>query len=88
MVRKRVIVAGRVQGVGFRIACARQAQAAGVAGSVRNLPDGRVEAIFEGDAAAVDACVSWSEQGPSYARVHSVNVFDEDPRGGTDFHIK
>jgi acylphosphatase len=46
VVRKRVVVEGRVQGVGFRVACAHAARSAGLAGQVRNLPDGRVEAVF------------------------------------------
>ncbi|MBW3668186.1 MAG: acylphosphatase, partial [Actinobacteria bacterium] len=52
MIRRRVVVDGRVQGVFFRETCRRQAEAAGVAGEVRNLPDGRVEAVFEGSVEA------------------------------------
>jgi acylphosphatase len=86
-VRKRVVVTGRVQGVGFRAACAAQARAFGVAGTVRNLPDGRVEATFEGDADAVEALVAWCERGPSYAHVRHVEVFGETPRGEASFRI-
>ena len=85
MIRKRVLVAGRVQGVGFRAACARQARAAGVGGLVHNLDDGRVEAIFEGPAPSVDALVTWCEQGPRYADVDHIEVTDEDPLGETGF---
>jgi len=69
VVRKRVVVAGRVQGVGFRASCAQRARAAGVGGTVRNLPDGRVEAAFEGSADAVDRLVSWCSHGPAYSEV-------------------
>jgi acylphosphatase len=87
VVRRRVVVEGRVQGVGYRAACAARAQAAGVGGRVRNLPDGRVEAVFEGPLASVDALVAWCEQGPAFARVHRVRVTDERPRGESVFHV-
>jgi acylphosphatase len=86
-VRKRVVVAGRVQGVGYRASCASQARALGVAGTVRNRPDGRVEAVFEGATPAVDALVAWCERGPAYAHVDGLQVFDEPPRGETGFRI-
>ena len=87
MVRRRVVVDGRVQGVGYRASCAAQARAFGVAGTVRNLPDGRVEAVLEGAAEAVAALVAWCERGPSYAHVTSVQVFEEQPVGATGFRI-
>ena len=87
MVRKRVVVEGRVQGVGYRMACARQAQAAGLGGMVRNLPDGRVEAVFEGSPESVDALVAWCERGPSYAHVRRIFVVDELPLGDTVFRV-
>jgi acylphosphatase len=82
-----VVVEGRVQGVGFRVSCESQARAFGVAGSVRNLPDGRVEAVFEGDPDAVAALVVWTEQGPAYARVSRVHVVDEEPLGEQGIRI-
>ena len=85
MIRKRVLVEGRVQGVGFRASCAQRARAACLVGRVRNLPDGRVEAIFEGAAASVDALVAWCEHGPSYADVERVVVTAEEPLGETTF---
>ena len=76
-----------MQGVGYRMACARRAQAVGVAGMVRNLPDGRVEAVFEGPPDSVDALVAWCEHGPSYAQVRRVHVVDEHPIGDTAFRV-
>jgi acylphosphatase len=78
-VRRRVVVDGVVQGVGFRASCARRAADAGLDGWVRNLPDGRVEAVFEGPGGAVDALVAWCRQGPPMARVTRVTVSDEEP---------
>ena len=76
-VRRRVVVDGLVQGVGFRASCARRALDAGVAGWVRNLPDGRVEAVFEGPEAVVDGLVAWCREGPPFARVTRVTTDDE-----------
>jgi acylphosphatase len=87
-VRRRVTVSGRVQGVWFRDGCAREARARGVHGWVRNLPDGRVEAAFEGTPAAVDALVEWCHQGPPRARVVTVAVLDELPTGERDFAVR
>ncbi len=80
-----MVVTGRVQGVGFRAACARQARALGVGGSVHNLVDGRVEAVFEGEQAAVDSLVAWCGHGPSYAHVAQVVVTPEEPIGESGF---
>jgi acylphosphatase len=82
-----VIVSGRVQAVGFRWACREQARRLGVGGSVRNLSDGRVEAVFEGSETAVDAMVTWCRTGPSWADVTSVEVSDEAPIGERRFVI-
>jgi acylphosphatase len=78
-VRARVLVSGRVQGVFFRYTCARQAAAAGLRGSVRNLPAGDVEAIFQGPKAAVEQLISWCRTGPPAARVGGVTVEWEEP---------
>jgi len=72
-----VVIDGRVQGVGFRASCARRAVDAGLAGWVRNLPDGRVEAVFEGPVGAVEAVVAWCRQGPPLARVTRVTADTE-----------
>lgn len=86
--RRRVIVSGVVQGVFFRDTCRREAQREGVAGWVRNLPDGRVEAVFEGDAARVARLVEWVGRGPSQAVVEGVEVFEESPQGLQGFEIR
>ncbi|HEX9695627.1 MAG TPA: acylphosphatase [Actinomycetota bacterium] len=87
VVRIRVLVAGRVQGVFFRAATAEQARRAGVAGSVRNLDDGRVEAVFEGPEASVDSLVAWCRRGPEHAAVSSVDADPEEPSGERGFRI-
>ena len=73
-VRARVLVSGRVQGVFFRYSCAREARQAGLRGTVRNLPDGRVEAVFQGRKPTVERLISWCHQGPPAARVADVKV--------------
>ena len=87
-VRRRVVVRGQVQAVGFRASCARRARQAGVAGWVRNTPDGAVEAVFQGQAAPVDAMVAWCRQGPPMARVTGVQCTDEAPRPDDGFIIR
>ncbi|GAA4262821.1 acylphosphatase [Dactylosporangium darangshiense] len=88
MIRKRVLVSGRVQGVYFRDTCRRVAEARGVAGWVRNLPDGRVEAVFEGGDEPVGALVTWAGEGPEWAQVTGVAVHDEPAEGITGFRIR
>jgi acylphosphatase len=85
MVRRRVIVHGRVQGVGFRYALARAAVSRGVAGWTRNRPDGTLEAVFEGELEAVESLVRFSGEGPRGAEVERVEVFEEEPEGLTRF---
>jgi len=70
----RVFVSGRVQGVFFRYTCAREAAQAGLRGTVRNLVDGRVEAVFQGTKSAVDRLIGWCHDGPPAARVSHVVV--------------
>jgi acylphosphatase len=82
-----MLISGRVQGVGFRWSCRRTAEALGVAGSCRNLPDGRVEVVFEGDPAAVERAVAWARGGPPSAIVTSVDVVPETPRGERGFAL-
>ena len=80
-------VSGRVQGVWFRQSCAEEARAAGVGGWVRNTADGRVEAVFEGDGAAVARMLDWCHRGPVRADVVGVEVRVEEPEGFTGFSI-
>jgi acylphosphatase len=86
--RVRVVVSGRVQGVFFRAGCAEEARRRGVAGSVSNRPDGRVEAAFEGDDAAVEAMIDWCRRGTDWAVVDSVEVTEEPPEGATKFDVE
>jgi acylphosphatase len=83
----RVIVSGRVQGVFFRATCARLARRAALGGYVRNRPDGRVEAAFEGADDAVDEMVEWCRGGPDLARVDDVEVAAEEPLGDRTFRV-
>ena len=71
----------------FRDTCERQATSAGVAGVVRNLRDGRVEAVFEGEPAAVERMVRWAHTGPPRAVVEDVEVHEEEPAGETTFRV-
>ena len=87
-IRRRVLVSGRVQGVFFRDSCQREAAAAGVAGWVRNTFDGRVEAVFEGDDAAVQRMVEWCRQGPRRADVDDVEVVEEQPARENGFRVR
>jgi acylphosphatase len=80
-VRVRVVASGRVQGVAFRAYTVDEAVRLGVTGWVRNLPDGRVEAVAEGERSAVEAFVGWCRRGPRSARVDDLEVAWEPHRG-------
>jgi len=80
-VRAHVIVSGRVQGVFFRAETRQAARRIGVSGWVRNLPDGTVEAVFEGTRAQVDAMLDWCRQGPPTARVDDLQVQEQAATG-------
>ncbi|MEX0827167.1 MAG: acylphosphatase [Acidimicrobiia bacterium] len=84
----RVVVAGRVQGVGFRWSTRRAAERIGVTGWVRNREDGAVEAHIEGPAERVAAMVAWLEQGPAEAKVASVETAEASPEGVEGFGIR
>lgn len=88
MIRRRVIVHGRVQGVFFRDSARRLAQQRGVAGWASNRSDGAVEAVFEGDDEAVERLVAFTREGPRGAQVDRVEVSEEEPEGLTDFSIR
>lgn len=85
--RVHVFVSGRVQGVFFRVHCEHLARDRGLGGFVRNLPDGRVEAAFDGPERDVDAMVEWCHEGPAGARVEHVQVVRERSRGDTEFRV-
>ena len=87
MKRVRVLVSGRVQGVFFRQTSARLARDAGLGGWARNLDDGRFEAVFEGEDAAVDRLVAWCRDGPEHARVDDIQTAVEDLAGETIFRV-
>jgi acylphosphatase len=86
--RVRVVVHGRVQGVFFRDTCRRTATQRGVAGWIRNRPDGAVEAVFEGPADEVGAMLVWCRAGPPMAKVDSVVYEDEPVEGLSGFAIR
>ena len=86
--RRRVVVHGLVQGVFFRDTVRRHAQSRGVAGWVRNNPDGTVEAVFEGEPEAVERLVSFVHEGPSGAVVQRVDVADEADEGLSGFSVR
>jgi acylphosphatase len=86
--RTHLWIEGRVQGVWFRESTRLEAEAAGVTGWVRNLPDGRVEAVFEGEPAAVERLVRWVRRGPERAQVTGVELADEPPLGERGFRVR
>jgi acylphosphatase len=86
--RRRVVARGRVQGVFFRDSTRREARSAGVAGWVRNRPDGAVEAVFEGDESAVERMVQFVRRGPGHAEVEDLEVHEEEPEGLEAFDVR
>lgn len=88
IVRRHLMVHGRVQGVWFRRATQRTACALGIAGWVRNCADGSVEVVLEGTAERVTAAVAFCHEGPSGARVDHVDARDEAPEGLTRFELR
>ena len=88
MIRRRCVVHGLVQGVFFRDSTRQRAQQHGVAGWVRNTPEGTVEAVFEGPEDAVERLVAFAERGPRGARVDRVEVFHEEPESLTGFAVR
>lgn len=88
MIRRRVIVHGRVQGVGFRYSLARAAETRGVAGWAANRLDGTVEAVLEGEPEAVESLTRLCRTGPRSAYVDRVEVVDEQPEGLRGFSAR
>ena len=87
MERRHIFIYGFVQGVGFRFAVERAANARGVSGWVRNRPDGAVEAVFEGEREDVEALVAFCRQGPRGADIERVEVEAELPEGLAGFRV-
>lgn len=87
-VRVRALVSGRVQGVWFRQSTADAVAGTGVAGWVRNLDDGRVEAVFEGPPGAVSRAVDYVSHGPQLAQVEDVESLREEPAGLQGFSVR
>lgn len=88
VIRRRVVVHGRVQGVWYRQSCRERATEAGVAGWVRNRADGTVEAVIEGEPRAVEAVLDWMADGPALAVVAKVDVTDEPVAGEQGFEVR
>ncbi|HEY9616619.1 MAG TPA: acylphosphatase [Microcoleaceae cyanobacterium] len=86
-IRAHVIISGQVQRVGFRYSTQDMATVYGLNGWVRNLPDGRVEAAFEGDRTTIDKMIRWCHKGPPAAVVKQVEVKYEDPLNLQEFLI-
>lgn len=87
-VRRRLLISGRVQGVYFRDSTCVQAIAQNVNGWVRNLPDGRVEAVLEGENAAIERIIDWCHSGPPNSRVVGVEIIEEPVSGESGFMIR
>jgi acylphosphatase len=83
--RRRIVVRGDVQGVGYRFSAQRAAGRHGVAGWIRNCPDGSVEAVLEGERAAVEAMIEWCRHGPPHAEVRELEAHEEVPEGLAGF---
>jgi acylphosphatase len=86
--RAKVIVQGSVQGVFFRAEARDRARSLGLTGWVRNVPDGTVEAVFEGEEERVGSMVEWCRRGPAGARVDNVDVDWSEPEGEERFSIR
>jgi acylphosphatase len=83
--RARVVIRGRVQGVFFRAETRERARSLGLRGWVRNMPDGTVEAVFEGEHERIESILIWCRRGPALARVDDVEVQWAEPQGDVGF---
>jgi acylphosphatase len=87
--RIRLRIEGRVQGVFFRVSAAEEARRLGITGWARNLPDGSVEVVAEGETKALDALTAWCRKGPTGAWVENLRVLKEEFSGDLqDFRIR
>jgi acylphosphatase len=80
MIRARLLISGRVQGVFYRASCQDEAAARGLVGWVRNLPDGGVEALLQGPEERVRDLIKWCYAGPPHAQVSRIELTHEEPR--------
>jgi acylphosphatase len=87
MMATRFLIEGRVQGVGYRDWCRREALSRGLRGTVRNLPDGRVEVVVAGSAEETDAFLEACRQGPPAAEVTRIGLDAVDDPGVANFHV-
>ena len=85
--RAHVFFGGKVQGVFFRANTERKARETGIFGWVRNIPDGRVEAVFEGEKEDIEDVIDWCAHHQPYAAVENVEIRWEEPEGLKDFFI-
>ena len=91
IVTRRLLISGRVQGVGYRVSLVAVAEQLGLKGWVRNRRDGGVEAVIQGEAKAVEDLAAWAQQGPPHARVEQVqgsDVATEDSGPFVGFHVR
>ena len=86
-ISRRVIIKGRVQGVMFRASCAQVATLANVTGYAKNLSDGSVEVLLEGEANAVEKVLLWCHEGPASAQVDAVEIHNVSTNNHTDFTV-
>ncbi|MEJ5226546.1 acylphosphatase [Thermodesulfovibrio sp.] len=88
MKKAHLLISGRVQGVFYRAFTREVAESLGLKGWVRNLRDGRVEAVFEGDEDKISIAIERCKEGPPYAKVDSIEITWDEAEGYTDFEIK
>ena len=86
--RVRIFISGTVHGIGLRYYAKEQADILGLSGYVKNLPDGRVEAVFEGEKEAVDKIIVWVRRGPFNTQISGLEEKREEPGGEKGFKIK
>jgi len=78
MIRRHILISGRVQGVCFRAEAKIRANHLGISGFVKNLEDGRVEAVMEGEEKKIEKFVKWAKRGPMFAKVTNVEIIGEE----------
>ncbi len=88
MKKAHLYINGRVQGVFYRAFTREVADSLGLKGWVRNLKDGRVEAVFEGDEDKISIAIERCKEGPPYAKVDNIEIIWEEPEGLAEFEIK